>query len=244
MLTKRMFMLALLLVGLFLPLQALAETIFTAALDGSQEVPPIGSPSTGNCTAILNTAQTQLAVTCSHDVPDVAAAHIHNAPVGVNGDIVFPFTNPASPISETWTPVSSPVCEGSCLTQLFDGNLYVNIHSPTYPGGEIRGQLLLPAIPTLPQWGLILLTLSLLSLATWQLAGQPALLRVGTTSQMLTVPDRSSWFSSLLIGQGIASLYLGLYAICVGPLVPHDGGGALLAGILLGTMIECYRRGR
>ncbi len=54
----------------------------------------------------------------------------------------------------------------------------------------------------------------------------------------------SQWLTSLLVGQGIATLGLVLYALFVGPLVPHDGIGTLLAGFLIGVMGEGYRRGR
>ena len=97
-------------------------------------------------------------------------------------------------------------------------------------------------IPTLPQWGMILLTLSLLTMATWQLAGRPVLVRVGSSSTVALLPSRRQWLTSLLLGQGIATLGLGLYALLLGPLVPHDGGGAFLSGLLIGVMVECYRR--
>ena len=54
----------------------------------------------------------------------------------------------------------------------------------------------------------------------------------------------SQWPSSLLFGQGITTLGLVSYAVLVGPLVPHDGLGAFLAGLLLGVMVEGYRRSR
>ena len=97
-------------------------------------------------------------------------------------------------------------------------------------------------IPTLPQWGLILLSLSFLMMATWQLAGRPALVRVGTTGGGTILPNEQHWLTSLLLGQAIATLSLVLYALLVGPLVPHDGVGAFLAGLLIGTMVESYRR--
>ncbi|MGE0681044.1 MAG: SdiA-regulated domain-containing protein [Candidatus Binatia bacterium] len=99
-------------------------------------------------------------------------------------------------------------------------------------------------IPTLPQWGMILLTLSLLTIATWQLAGRPVLVGVGRSGQAAVLPERRRWLSALLWGQGVATLGLLVSITVVGPLVPHDGVGALLSGVLIGVMIECYRRGR
>lgn len=96
-------------------------------------------------------------------------------------------------------------------------------------------------IPTLPEWGMILLTLSLLAIATWQLAGVQAV----TTGASGTVTlARGTWITSALLGQGTATVGLGLYAVLVGPLVAHDGVGAFLAGLLIAVIIEGYRRAR
>ena len=100
--------------------------------------------------------------------------------------------------------------------------------------------VLAPGIPTLPQWGLLLLTLSLLTLATWQLVGQPARTGQTSTGAAALLPASSHWPSSLLLGQGVAAAGLLLYAL-FSPLVAHDGVGVLLAGLLIGVMIELYR---
>ena len=88
--------------------------------------------------------------------------------------------------------------------------------------------VLAPGIPTLPQWGLLLLTLSLLTLATWQLVGQPARPGQTSTGAAALLPASSHWPSSLLLGQGVAAAGLLLYAL-FSPLVAHDGVGVLLA---------------
>ena len=100
------------------------------------------------------------------------------------------------------------------------------------------------SVPTLPQWSMILLTLCLLTAATWQLAGQRVLFGVGTAGGTVFLPDRGHWLSSLLLGQGVAAFALFLYGVLVGPLVAHDGVGAVLSGLLIGVMIGCYRRER
>ncbi len=111
------------------------------------------------------------------------------------------------------------------------------------PGGNAMVVVLIP-IPTLPQWGMILLTLSLLTLATWQLAARPVVIETGASRALAGLPIRSQWFTSLLLGQGLATVGLVLYAVLVGPLVPHDGLGGFLAGLLLGVLVEGYHRGR
>ena len=112
-----------------------------------------------------------------------------------------------------------------------------------YFTGRIFGTRLydVALIPTLPEWGMILLTLSLLAIATWQLAGVSAV----TTGASGTVTlARGTWITSALLGQGTATAGLGLYAALIGPLVAHDGVCAFLAGLLLAAIIEGYRRAR
>ena len=92
-------------------------------------------------------------------------------------------------------------------------------------------------IPTLPQWGMILLTLSLLAIATWQLAAVPAM-----ATGVSGMGSHGSWLTSMLLGQVTATVGLGFYAVLVGPRVAHDGIGAFLAGVLLAVIIEGYRR--
>jgi YVTN family beta-propeller protein len=99
-------------------------------------------------------------------------------------------------------------------------------------------------VPTLSQWGMILLALSLLTLATWQLAGRPALLEAAIpTGALFIVPSRGL-LRSVGVGQGIAGLGLIIYGQFIEPVAAHDVIGAGLAGLVLGVLIECSRRGR
>ena len=64
-------------------------------------------------------------------------AHIHQAAKGQNGPVIVPLTKNGDTYS---------VPEGRKLTQaqmdaLKAGNLYVNVHSDQYKGGEVRAQL-------------------------------------------------------------------------------------------------------
>jgi hypothetical protein len=70
----------------------------------------------------------------------VAAAHIHEAPRKVAGDVVIPLitgTGTDWTISRCITP--APAALAAVATN--PRSYYVNVHTPTFPGGEIRGQL-------------------------------------------------------------------------------------------------------
>ena len=83
------------------------------------------------------------------------AAHIHGpATIGVNAAIIFPFAL-GTPKNGTFGPLTA-------LEELYlnSGQLYVNIQSNLFPGGEIRGQILPnPIACTVPveerTWGAI-----------------------------------------------------------------------------------------
>lgn len=112
-----------------------SETVVEFDLSEAEEVPATGSIATGCGVATLNAAETQLTLEVEHGVFDVEDAHIHLGAVGVDGGIVFPFTNPASPISQTFNVTPAQAAD------FLAGSYYVNIHTPSFPGGEIRGQM-------------------------------------------------------------------------------------------------------
>ena len=68
------------------------------------------------------------------------AAHVHLAPRNVPGDVVIPLVieNATSFRVDTGVPADQSVLDGLAEDP---GHYYVNVHTPTFPGGEIRGQL-------------------------------------------------------------------------------------------------------
>lgn len=112
------------------------DTNFETILSGDQEVPPVDTPAMGVGTFVLSEDQTMLSyeITFEGLVAPETAAHIHNAPVGVNGPVVFNLGT-GSPKVGTWD------IPAEMVTELLAGNLYVNVHSEEFPGGEIRGQI-------------------------------------------------------------------------------------------------------
>jgi hypothetical protein len=150
--------------------QILERTVdsFPFVANGSQPVPPSFSLRTGLCSADLSADATVLLVSCDHGVPEPTAIHLHGAPAGANGPIAFTFA-PSDPFSGN-VPMSPRL-----VADFAAGFLYVDIHSADAPEGDIRGQLVESAleavvIPTLDEWGMILLVLALLALA-WRRLG-------------------------------------------------------------------------
>lgn len=152
---------------------------FTLTFTGDQEVPPTGSPATGSGTVSWDgetrTATYEYTVTGVDFGPvldmepqtettadDVTIMHVHNAPSGVNGPVVFGQIGPAqdaddlsivlnedgswtvSGVWETTDPANVSIAEfAETLNLAYAGlevPLYSNIHTTTFPGGEIRAQ--------------------------------------------------------------------------------------------------------
>ena len=127
-----------------------ASMTWHVLLSGSQEVPANASTATGNANFTLNDVETQLTVHLDFSglLTAQTGAHIHNAPPGVNGGIVFGLPL-GSPVDVVWAIPPAMVVE------LKAGRLYVNVHSNAFPGGEIRGNIV-AATPTLARsWGIV-----------------------------------------------------------------------------------------
>ena len=106
------------------------------AITGAQEFPAVTTTRTGTFSGDYNKTTKVLTYTITHNVTDAVAAHFHEAPRDSSGGVVIPIAAPlTSPISRTAT--LTPVQESDLLR----GRLYINIHSPAFPTGEIRGQI-------------------------------------------------------------------------------------------------------
>jgi hypothetical protein len=115
---------------------------FKATLSGANERPtPNGSTATGTSTLVFNNDTKIFTITTTYSGlvgGTVSGAHIHKADVTVAGPIIFGFASLASPIIYT-----SAAIDAAQEADLKAGLWYVNVHTtPTYPGGEIRGQLI------------------------------------------------------------------------------------------------------
>jgi hypothetical protein len=145
------------LLGLLLvPSLAFSATGFSTLLSGAAEVPANASTGTATAIVVLNDAQTQFtySVNFSGLVGTLTASHIHKAPVGVNGGVIFGFAPPVGSQSGSYGGVVNPT--PAQVADLIAGLYYVNIHSTVWPGGELRGQLVGDVTPAARgTWGRI-----------------------------------------------------------------------------------------
>ena len=160
-LLKRMATVSVIAVCALVSASAQAALIYaTASLDASQEVPTNGSLALGEAILVLDTETNLIGLGASFagiSIADItfpegglafgAAGpfHIHSGPPGVNGPLLVPFGNPDyytqfDGYFEVLTTEAIAVGD-DFARELRRGNLYLNLHSLAYPGGEIRGQL-------------------------------------------------------------------------------------------------------
>jgi hypothetical protein len=138
------------------------KKVFTAHLMGDNEVPPVDSDGQGQAIFTLNESGTELHYKLIvANIDNITQAHIHCGPTGVNGPVVvFLFGFDAMGVNKngilaegTITSAniiarpSSEACMGGLATfenlleRMRNSEVYVNVHTLAYPGGEIRGQI-------------------------------------------------------------------------------------------------------
>lgn len=121
--------------------QILVDSPFVAYMDNNQENPPSVSSARGSGAISFNPATNQALVTMTWNGLTVNATggHVHNARSRVNGPVICDLMPGAATNGMvvdrlcTFTPAQA--------TLLRQAQLYLNIHTSTFPGGEIRGQI-------------------------------------------------------------------------------------------------------
>ncbi len=108
---------------------------YAASADSAQETPPNASVATATGTFTVNADRT---ITYSISSTGITAtmAHIHTAPPGVPGGILFTLL----PGPTAWAGTTAALTEVQYET-FQAGGMYINIHTTAFPGGEIRGQI-------------------------------------------------------------------------------------------------------
>lgn len=124
--------------------------LFGANLTGAAETPPNDNIGSGRALFALNANATELSYRVSvKDISGISGAHIHRGVAGVSGSVVFPLFTAASGAFDASHPVSGTIpLSVAQLMALIDNEYYVNVHTPEFPAGALRGQLQAMATPT------------------------------------------------------------------------------------------------
>jgi hypothetical protein len=122
---------------------AMAGGTMTANLSAAQEVPPANSQGRGDAQMMLDPSSKQLRWTVNYTglSGPATAAHIHTGAQSANGPVAInlsPGGPPQNPITGTATLTDAQ------MQQLMSGQAYVNVHTQANPGGEVRGQVMMP----------------------------------------------------------------------------------------------------
>ncbi|WP_164016679.1 CHRD domain-containing protein [Pyxidicoccus trucidator] len=113
-------------------------------LAGGNEVPPVTTSATGAANAELEGDELVVNGSFSNLSSDLfpvggSAAHVHNAPGGENGPILFNL-EVSSTDNRNGTFIGRKTLTEDEKVLFEDGNLYVNIHTANFNSGELRGQ--------------------------------------------------------------------------------------------------------
>jgi len=105
-------------------------------LTGSEEVPP--AKTDGKGTGSFRVAEDgTISGSVTTEGVKGTMAHIHQGAKGQNGPVIVPLTKSG----DTYTVPDGRKLTAAQLDALKAGNLYVNVHSDRYKGGEVRAQL-------------------------------------------------------------------------------------------------------
>jgi hypothetical protein len=130
-----------------LPSLSPGATLLGAKLKGSQEVPGPGDPDgKGGIQVSLKAKKKKVCFTLEYRKLDdgAVAAHIHRGKKGVAGPVKVTLFEVDPPLPEAG---SFEGCQKNVKRKLIrrikrrPENFYVNVHTPPYPDGAIRGQL-------------------------------------------------------------------------------------------------------
>lgn len=130
------------------------ETFFADPIAGDLEVPPVVTDASGFAVFGWDGTTMFYEIAIIDSIADVTAAHIHEGAPGENGGVLVTlFTGPAggTTVPDSTYLVSNgsftvpDAASGITIDELLDlmraEDTYVNIHTVTNPGGEIRGEV-------------------------------------------------------------------------------------------------------
>jgi len=121
-----------------------AQTVFETTLSGSNEVPTVTTSANGNITATLNGNELTIEGSFEGLSSAYAASHLHAGMAGEAGGVLFTLNASVDGdgMGGTYTTANNTFTLSSGQVDTLKARgIYVNIHSETYAGGELRGQL-------------------------------------------------------------------------------------------------------
>jgi hypothetical protein len=115
-------------------------------LRGTNEVPAVTTSGTGTLNATYNRNTKIITFTINwtlgKSTDKVTGMHFHGpAPITQNAPVVIPLTPTTDSATGTFTGTTRALTDAEAADLLAD-TWYLNIHSTTFPNGELRGQLI------------------------------------------------------------------------------------------------------
>ncbi len=129
-----------------IPRTLFAQIHFTAAMDGTQEMPAVITTASGTGSFELSEDLTQLRYFISYQgmSAEGVAGYFYTGKPGVNGTIVKSLTTPTSTsatFSGVWKSTDAEPLTEALAESLLTGRVYINLQDSKNAAGEIRGQL-------------------------------------------------------------------------------------------------------
>lgn len=106
-------------------------------LSGDQEVPPVKTAGSGSGTIVVGADKSVSGSVTTTGVPGLAA-HIHVGAAGRNGPVIIPLIKTADNV---WSVPAGARLTDAQHENYKAGELYINVHTKAYKGGEVRGQI-------------------------------------------------------------------------------------------------------
>ena len=165
------------LVGL-VPGSGHAATVDLQASIDAAQAGGAGRTGSGSGTFTLDTTADTLTfnITFSGLSGAETASHIHGpAPPGIAAGVLYGLPVGSPKIGTiNLVDLPGPYTVADQKTDLLNQLWYVNIHSTTFPGGEIRGQIFVVQLPALGTWGIALLAGFFVGSSFWMARRQSA----------------------------------------------------------------------
>lgn len=203
--------------------------LFTAKLDGAQEVPIVTTNAMGVATFMLNDLRTQLCINVAVNglSGPITAAHIHDGAVGVSGAPIIDLSSGISgnQIAYNLTGID---LTSSLIEKLINGTVYINVHTAANTNGEIRGQIMLET------------DLSYVGAATGA-QEVPAVVTSAYGLGVFTLSQDETMMSYMIISQGLsgsiisAHLHIGPVGVSGGPV--EDLTADISGNVITGTFV-------